>query len=362
MKILHIVNMTFFGGGVNTVIPSQIKFENELKNIESELLITAKNPEIPKNLDFKLYNFNKENICDILKKSKPDFVIFHSFYKLEYLRIYMKLDKLNIPYLIKPHGSFIKNAQRKSWVKKKIANLFFFNRFIKKSKGIIYLNKKEKEYSNLYNNFNSYILPNGINNINSFSSKNFLKNNQIKFMFLGRIDFEDKGIDILLDSLVNLKKKLISKKIKFNFFGFGKDVDKLNKLIKEYKLNSFVEFKGKVFGEDKERAFKNHHIFVLTSRNEGMPMGVIEALSKGLPCVLTPQTNLSKLVKENKSGWEVNFNQKCISKGLLKAIDDYQNCNIYYINNSLNLARSFLWENLVSTYKKEYNKIFDNEV
>lgn len=361
MKVLHIVNMTFVGGGVNTVIPSQIKFENTLQNIKSELLVTAKDPKIPDNLNFDFYIFNEQNIYDILKKSNPDIAIFHSFYKLEYLKIYKKLNEFNIPFLIKPHGSFIKNAQKKSWLKKKVANVLFFNRFIKNSKGIIYLNYKEKEYSYLNNDLNTYILPNGITDVSSNEIKDFNKKNTIKFMFLGRIDFKDKGIDLFLESVFNSKSKLAKKNVQFSFFGFGKDTDKLKTLIKKYEINSLVKFKGSVFGENKEEAFKKHHIFILTSRNEGMPMGVIEALNMGLPCLLTPNTNLSDLVKNNKAGWEVNLSQNSISEGLFKSIYDYRADHKTYINNARNLAKSFWWENLTEIYRKEYYEIIKNE-
>ena len=44
-------------------------------------------------------------------------------------------------------------------------------------------------------------------------------------------------------------------------------------------------------------------IFVLTSRFEGHPMGLIEALSYGLPSLVTTGTNMAKEIESNNAGW-----------------------------------------------------------
>ena len=38
------------------------------------------------------------------------------------------------------------------------------------------------------------------------------------------------------------------------------------------------------------------HIYILTSRYEGMPLTVLEALSCGCPCLITSQTNMEDLI------------------------------------------------------------------
>lgn len=38
-------------------------------------------------------------------------------------------------------------------------------------------------------------------------------------------------------------------------------------------------------------------LFIQTSRHEGMPMGLLEALSIGVPCLVTVGTSLGHIIK-----------------------------------------------------------------
>ena len=50
---------------------------------------------------------------------------------------------------------------------------------------------------------------------------------------------------------------------------------------------------GAVFGKVKEKVLLDNDFFILTSRLEGHPMALIEALSYGLPCLVTQGSRLS---------------------------------------------------------------------
>jgi glycosyltransferase involved in cell wall biosynthesis len=52
-----------------------------------------------------------------------------------------------------------------------------------------------------------------------------------------------------------------------------------------------------VFGREKEALLDSAFVFVHTSRWEGMPFAVIEALATGCPVLVTPATNLGDYVE-----------------------------------------------------------------
>ena len=49
-------------------------------------------------------------------------------------------------------------------------------------------------------------------------------------------------------------------------------------------------------------------------------MAVLEALSHGLPCLLTPGTNVSAEIAEGGAGWEVPPTPEGIAQGIAEAI------------------------------------------
>ena len=99
----------------------------------------------------------------------------------------------------------------------------------------------------------------------------------------------------------------------------GGEVDGLKKCIQEEGVNDSVEFKGWVEGEMKHYLFSHAYGFVMTSIQEGLPMSVLEALSKGIPVITTPVGTLPELLTDGKDALIYDFNDanglaQCINK------------------------------------------------
>ena len=77
----------------------------------------------------------------------------------------------------------------------------------------------------------------------------------------------------------------------------------LKKLIKKLDLETNVTLHDPVYGDAKCKVLSDADLFCLTSRFEGHPIAVLEALSYGLPCLLTPGTNMAREVSVGKAGW-----------------------------------------------------------
>lgn len=299
---------------------------------------TIKNKEyiIPKFKDFK------KQVSEI----KPDVIIFHSIWRLQFFRFYRHI-KGKYAYLIEPHGGMNKENIKKGKYKKKLVNCLFVNDFIKSANGIIFLNNNERQM-NYYVDISpqSIIIPNGIDSLNKTNKD---KGRIITLGFLGRIDINGKGINILLDAVELLSQnKEISKLFKLKIWGFGteNDIKYLNKRINSTSLKGLVSYEGAVFGKAKELALSLIDIFILTSRYEGMPMGILEALSFGCPCILTPTTNLTNVIYDYNCGWVTNLDYINIAETIQTAIADYMSKELLYRENAWMAARSFLWKDI----------------
>lgn len=321
MNILNIVgNDIELGNGIGRLIPEMIQMQNKYseKNDSSLLLLKKQNIDF----DFKYYFFDDVNLKPEFYQSF-DLVIFHGVYFWDFLAIASLLKKNKIPYCIKPHSSLMRIAQKKSWLKKTIANFLFFDKFINYSNGIIYTNKDEEVNSKLYG-VRKFIEANGIDfpyvdpvrDVNQYENKK-------RFIYLSRIDFNHKGIDVLLDALKILHARGFSDKYEFRFYGKGslEDERRLEQSLKEIGSPS-LRFYGPCYGEEKIAAFKESDVFVLTSRYEGFPMALLEAMHQRLPCLVTPGTNISEIVANFDVGWLVDFKAEKIADGFENIIKE----------------------------------------
>jgi glycosyltransferase involved in cell wall biosynthesis len=97
---------------------------------------------------------------------------------------------------------------------------------------------------------------------------------------LGRLSFE-KGQDMMLEAWAEVTGRFPDWRLRL--YGSGPDEKALHRQAEELGLASTVEFRGTT--ADVEGALNEASIFALSSRVEGFPMSVMEAMAYGLPTV-----------------------------------------------------------------------------
>ncbi len=98
---------------------------------------------------------------------------------------------------------------------------------------------------------------------------------------LGRIDINQKGLDLLIEAYAKIKHKTYPLIIA----GKGNDVTALHTLIEKHKLEKHIKVLGAAFGEAKTKLLQEALYVVMPSRNEGFSLFSLEALASGLPLV-----------------------------------------------------------------------------
>ena len=86
---------------------------------------------------------------------------------MEYIKLYKKLIQKKIPYVIVPRASLTLEAQQQRYLKKKIGNLLYFNKFIYNASKIHYLTENEMKFSKAFRK-EYFIVPNGIDIPNEY--------------------------------------------------------------------------------------------------------------------------------------------------------------------------------------------------
>ena len=259
--------------------------------------------------------------------ARPDLVVFHECYRADYLSIGKVLRQKGIPYVICPHGELRREAQKKKFLKKKAANLLFFNRFIRGAAGIQLLSEAEKENTNF--GTVKFVATSGI--AIPEKQKVVFSKQGTKFLFIGRYEWRVKGLDMLFLAINKIAPFLRNHACSFSLYGpdvFGR-LDQVRELVKKNRIEDLVTLHESVIGKEKEDLLLGADIFLQTSRHEGMPMGILEAMSYGLPCLLTEGTSLGNAVEEAQAGWFAGSTAEDIAAALRRAVLEKEKWNTY---------------------------------
>ena len=268
-------------------------------------------------------------------------------------------EKLKIPYIIIPRCQMTTKYLENKKIKKIIANFLLFSHFAKKAIAVQFLSKQEKDDSMKYYSGLSFISPNGIDM--PLESKQYKKSNAIVGTFIGRYSIWQKGLDMLIEAISRKKEELLKEQISFKLYGpterTGSESE-IEKLVEKYGVKDIVQVNGPVFDDEKRDVLLDSDFFIHTSRFEGMPMSVLEALSYGLPCLVTQGSNLREEVDKLQAGWGVDNTVDSITDGISKIIlDKQQISNIS--KNALILAKNYSWDNIAVQCHEFFVKILE---
>lgn len=358
MKILHItaINTLQARSGIPAVVKGLCEHQNGIDGVEARALslrADAKEAESP-----YFDNLGEKSFKKYVTDYNPDIVIIHDFYYYQYAIIGFWLKRLRIPFAQEPHGAFGKQAMMKSRLKKWFANHSLFRVLIKGSDAFIFTNEGERKDA-AYRKKKVYVVPNGVeeNVIDSQLEKKYNGSEEPVFYFLGRYDINHKGLDYLFDALDILDS--MGEKITVNMYGIGSEEEIAyvhNRIDKIRNLK--VEDKGTIYDEEKAKALRKVNILLLTSRYEGSPMTILDALSYGNPCLVTPGTNVAEDIVSNSIGWKTELSAEAIADCILKAKEEYkQNYTTYYDRCRKYVHDNFLWDKIAQQSLKVYKEI-----
>ena len=120
----------------------------------------------------------------------------------------------------------------------------------------------------------------------------------------------------------------------------------IENMITERSLQEIVKLSPAIFAKEKEKVLLDADIFIQTSRFEGMPMGILEALSYGLPCLVTNGTTLWDYVECSNAGWVAETNAQSVFEGVVRAIDEKDNFSAKSLGAIQLIKENFSWDKI----------------
>lgn len=162
---------------------------------------------------------------------------------------------------------------------------------------------------------------------NEFQNKTFeLKSkNKLRVLYLSNF-IEDKGYKDVL-RLAKLIKERNEDKFKFYFAGkFFEEKDKVEFLqyVKLNSLESIVDYRGEVDGDEKLNLLRESDFFILLTRykNEGQPISIIEAAANGMKIISTNHAGIKDILSSDYM-ISINKNEIDINKIFDSMVNEY---------------------------------------
>lgn len=190
-----------------------------------------------------------------------------------------------------------------------------FRLVCKKISAVCVLNSSSETTAKYYHK-NVFYVPNFIREV--YCKQKNINDRIEKVCFVGRVE-KKKGIRELLDAAKKLPE------IEFNVIGPIKDEEFKN-------INMLnVNFWGAVENKDVFKILNDMDVYVLPSYSEGFPLGVLEAMSCGLPVVASDVGSIKDmiekkggvLIKPHSSHDIVNAIRRIESKAVRKKMSEY---------------------------------------
>lgn len=307
MKLLFFIQ-SLVGGGAERVMTILC---NKLVKRGYEIYLAADlsfpiayeiNPDI-KLLDLKIPNEKNalsrqyhllKNIRKIAKEVKPDIMI--SFVWAMNGKVIIATKGLKIPLIVSEHCPFYNNRDRK----KPLPYEALMRYHVNKGADLVTVLTKY-DYDFLGKKMDHRIV---MHNPLTFDVKEQTLLNKTRkktILGVGNVDrWHHKGFDYLIEIWAGIAKKYPDWNLEIAGGGRKESFEYLKDIAKKLGVIDSVVFLG--FRNDIDKILEESSIFALTSRHEGLPMVLLEAMSKGCACISFWMPGSIEIIKDGVNG------------------------------------------------------------
>lgn len=294
-------------------------------------------------------------VCDRVERENQ-FDICQVFFAIPSgpIGLYLKW-RYKLPYIIRFGGGDIPGFQERFQAVYKLIGPFekiiwkYADALVANSSGL------KKMAENFYAKKKILVIPNGadVQAVNA-QIKDKRQDESYRILFVSRL-IERKGLQYLIPQLKEIEREC-KKKVILTVVGDGPYRQELEKIVKEHTVGHLVEFVGQKEKKELPEYYENADVFVLPSKKEGMPNVVLEAMSFGLPIVMTPCEGSEELIRDNGYAVDVEvFAEKII---FLERNDGYRE---KIGNASLDMVKCFFqWSYVAKKYEQLIKEITES--
>jgi glycosyltransferase involved in cell wall biosynthesis len=211
---------------------------------------------------------------------------------------------MKIPYIVRTIGQLNKWSLSQSRLRKLIMLSLVEHANLRHATAIHVTSEYERqELIHVCNNKNILCLELGVDMPKFEEPRSQSIGKTIRFVFLSRIH-PKKQLDLLLQTLAHLYNDENQKLWKLFIAGDGENeyISYLKSLVEDHGISCNVEWMGHLGEEQKFRLLTKSDWYVLPSKSENFGLSVVEALSSGLPVIISSKVGISDIVFRYNAG------------------------------------------------------------
>lgn len=289
--------------------------------------------------------------------AKPDLVVIHQIYTFSTLIGYIYAKRNGIPYVVKPHGSLTKYHESDSRLIKALAKWFLISKILREADAIIVTCESERADLNPPLQAKAYKLNYGaVKHQAVYESVQRLSvgSQNPHIVFSGRFD-KKKNLPLVIQAMPFVLEKYPNLILDIAGSGTANEVKLLQRLVTSLKLEGNVQFHGWVDASKMSEIFSSARLLVLPSQNENFAIVVAEALSAGVPCVISKFVGTADIVAKHHSGEVIEeLTPTSVADGILKVLqgdeNQYRDAAFEAVEHSLDWSKIALrWKALATS-------------
>lgn len=271
--------------------------------------------------------------------------------------------KHDVPYVMRPAGSFEPWCLQRSWGLKKAYYWLVERRNLANAAVIQAMSDQERlHFRDLGFDEKVVVIPNGVSSDCSggWSGAQFREQFGIHedtplVLFLSRVH-PKKGLDILTAAFALVLRKLPEARLVVAgpaAPGYGIEVQRM---LEAQGIDAHTILTGELRGEEKWAAYRAADVFVLPSRSENFGIVVAEAMACGVPVVVSRETPWQDVETYNAGRW-VKLDPDEIAENIIEILENRELARKMGQNGRALVRKKYTWDRIAEKMLSVYENI-----
>jgi len=364
------------GGGAGKAHQSLLRQFAKTQNLKIDLLTSAPKPgffeeQFSANITIykvgvhkkSLHHWRKIEVIEWLLKARShyqrlllnnDYAFAHAFFGFPTGWLCYRTAK-KLPYIISLRGSDVPGKHARLQLDYKILGPVF-KLIWKNAAALVACSEGLKNRAlSFLPNVSIDIIPNGVDLEQFYPAETNQKTETLRLLTVGRLSVT-KRVEILIDVAELLSRQ--GCKLHLTIVGGGNLENNLRKMVLQKNLGNIIEITGRIESKKMPQLYRQNHIFISATIQEGMSNAMLEAIASGLPIVTTPCEGVKELIADN--GIVVEQASKESIANAIKSIADNEKLYDTMSLEARKQAENFSWKYSADKYLNYYNEIVNS--